>query len=108
VKGIEICGKTGTAENYKRVNGERIQFTDHSIFIAFAPKDDPKIAIAIFIENGYWGSRWAAPIASLMIEKYINGFVDRDLVEQKMLTQGLEDEYNKQLEIENYVAQKEK
>ena len=107
VKGIEICGKTGTAENFKRVNGERIQFTDHSIFIAFAPKDDPKIAIAIFIENGYWGSRWAAPIASLMIEQYINGFVDRDRVEQKMLTQGLEEEYSKQLEIENYVAKKE-
>ena len=108
VKNIEICGKTGTSENFKRVNGERIQFTDHSIFIAFAPKDNPKIAIAVFIENGYWGSRWAAPIASLMIEKYINGFVDRDWIEQKMLTQGLEEEYSNQLEIENYIAQEEK
>ncbi len=112
VKGIEICGKTGTAENYKRINGERIQFTDHSIFVAFAPKDNPKIAIAIFIENGYWGSRWAAPIASLMIEKYINGFIGesaaRQYAQQKMLTQGLEEEYKKQLEIENYSAQKEK
>ena len=42
------------------------------VLIAFAPKENPKIAIAVFIENGYWGSRWAAPIASLMIEKYLN------------------------------------
>ena len=108
IDGIEICGKTGTAENFKRINGERIQFTDHSIFIAFAPKDDPKIAIAVFVENGYWGSRWAAPIASLMIESYINGEIKRDWLEKRMLEGSLEDEYNKQLEIENYVAQKEK
>jgi len=108
ISDIEICGKTGTAENFKRVNGERIQFTDHSIFIAFAPKDDPKIAIAVFVENGYWGSRWAAPIASLMIEKYIKGEVKRDWLEKRMLEGSLEEEYNKQLEIENYVAQEEK
>ncbi len=108
VENIEICGKTGTAENFKRINGKRIQFTDHSIFIAFAPKDNPKIAIAIFVENGYWGSRWAGPIASLMIEKYINGTVKRKNIEQKMLNEGLEDEYKKQLELENYVAKKEK
>jgi len=60
---IIICGKTGTAQN---PHGE-----DHSIFIAFAPKDDPKIAIAVYVENGGFGSTWAAPIASLMIEKYL-------------------------------------
>jgi len=108
VEGIEICGKTGTAENFKRIDGEKVAFTDHSIFIAFAPKDNPKIAIAVFIENGYWGSRWAAPIASLMIEKYINGSVKRENIEHKMLTQGLAEEYKNQLEKENYVAQKEK
>jgi len=59
----EIYGKTGTAQN---PHGE-----DHSIFIAFAPKENPKIAIAVYIENGGWGSTWAAPIASLMIEKYL-------------------------------------
>ncbi len=107
ISDIEICGKTGTAENFKRINGERIQFTDHSIFIAFAPKDNPKIAIAVFVENGYWGSRWAAPIASLMIEKYIKGDISRDWIEKRMLEGSLEEEYNKQLEIENYVAQKE-
>ncbi len=112
VEGIDICGKTGTSENSKRINGKKVDFTDHSIFVAFAPKDNPKIAIAVFIENGYWGSRWAAPIASLMIEKYINGFIGpsaiRQNAEKKMLTQGLEDEYNKQLQIESYSAQKEK
>jgi penicillin-binding protein 2 len=107
ISDIQICGKTGTAENFKRINGERIQFTDHSIFIAFAPKDNPKIAIAVFVENGYWGSRWAAPIASLMIEKYIKGEITRDWLEKRMLEGSLEEEYNKQLEIENYVAQKE-
>ena len=112
VQGIEICGKTGTSENFKRINGKKVAFTDHSIFVAFAPKENPKIAIAVFIENGYWGSRWAAPIATLMIEKYINGFIGdsyaRQNAENKMLTQGLEEEYKKQLDIENYVAQKEK
>ncbi len=107
IKDIEICGKTGTAENFARINGEKVQFTDHSIFIAFAPKDDPKIAIAVFVENGYWGSRWAAPIASLMIEKYIKGSVSRDWLEKRMLEGSLEEEYEKQLEIESYVAQKE-
>lgn len=61
---IRVCGKTGTAEN---PHGK-----DHSIFIAFAPKDDPKIAIAVFIENGGYGATWAAPTAKLMIEKYLN------------------------------------
>ena len=69
VEGIEICGKTGTAENFTRIDGKQVQLTDHSIFIAFAPKANPKIAIAVFVENGYWGNRYAGKIASLMIEK---------------------------------------
>src|SRR5690606_37505536 len=77
VPGIEIGGKTGTAENFTRINGKRVQLTDHSIFIAFAPVDDPKIAIAVFVENGYWGSRWAGRIAGLMIEKYLKGEISR-------------------------------
>jgi penicillin-binding protein 2 len=88
VKGIEICGKTGTAEN---PHGQ-----DHSIFIAFAPKDDPKIALAVFVENGYWGSRWAGPIASLMIEKYLTGNITNTSNEKRMLNGSLEDEYEKQ------------
>ena len=68
---IVICGKTGTAQN---PHGE-----DHSIFIAFAPKNEPKIALAVYVENGGWGSKWAAPIASLMIEKYTNSKTNTDL-----------------------------
>ena len=95
IRGIEVCGKTGTAENFTRIEGETTQLTDHSIFIAFAPKDDPKIAIAVFIENGYWGSRWAAPIASLMIEDYLTGKVKRKWLEKRMKEGSLEDEYAK-------------
>ncbi|AVI51080.1 penicillin-binding protein 2 [Pukyongia salina] len=95
VPGIEICGKTGTAENYTRVNGKRMQLTDHSVFIAFAPKDDPKIAIAVFVENGYWGSRWAGRIASLMIEKYLKGEISRKDLETFILNGSLEEEYAK-------------
>ncbi|MGA0896043.1 MAG: penicillin-binding protein 2 [Flavobacteriaceae bacterium] len=97
IDGIEVCGKTGTVENFIRLNGEKTQLTDHSIFIAFAPKEDPKIALAVFIENGYWGGRWAAPIASLMIEKYLNGNVKRNWLEERMLQGSLEAEYEKPL-----------
>jgi len=95
IKSIDVCGKTGTAENFTRINGEIVQLTDHSIFIAFAPKENPKIAIAVFIENGYWGARWAAPIASLMIEDYLTGQVKRIRLEKRMLTGSLIEEYQK-------------
>lgn len=95
VPGIEICGKTGTAENFAIVNGKKTQLTDHSIFIAFAPKDNPKIAIAVFIENGYFGSRFAGKIASLMIEKYIKNDITRIDLETWILKHSLEHEYVK-------------
>ena len=76
---VSICGKTGTAQN---PHGE-----DHSIFIAFAPKDNPKIAIAVYVENAGFGSTYAAPIASLMIEKYLKGNISssRLWLEKRML-----------------------
>ena len=95
IKGIEVCGKTGTAENFTKIDGVKTQLTDHSIFIAFAPKEDPKIAIAVFIENGYWGGRWAAPIASLMLEQYINKEVKRSWLEKRMVEGSLASEYDK-------------
>ena len=107
VRGIEICGKTGTAENFTSVNGEKVQFEDHSVFIAFAPKDNPKVAIAVFVENGYWGSRWAGPIATLMIEKYLNGETSRPWLEQRMIEGSLQNEYDKQLLTIQTLAQKE-
>jgi penicillin-binding protein 2 len=95
VPGIEICGKTGTAENFVKIDGVKTQLTDHSIFVAFAPKDNPTIAIAVFVENGYWGSRFAGRIASLMIEKHIKGEITRKDMERWILTHSLEDEYAK-------------
>lgn len=65
IPGITVCGKTGTAQN---PHGK-----DHSVFFAFAPKENPKIAIAVFVENAGFGATWAAPIASLMIEEYLTG-----------------------------------
>ena len=95
IDGINIAAKTGTAENFIRVNGKRMQLTDHSIFVAFAPVEDPKIAIAVFVENGYYGARVAGPIASLMIEKYLKGEVFRCDLERQMLEKSLEHEYMK-------------
>ena len=86
---IEMCGKTGTAEN---PHGQ-----DHSIFTVFAPRKNPKIAIAIIVENGYWGSRWAAPIASLLVEKYITGEISRPEMEKRMIEGDLSEEYLNQL-----------
>ncbi|MBR4738842.1 MAG: penicillin-binding protein 2 [Bacteroidales bacterium] len=74
VDGLDVCGKTGTAENYGN---------DHSVFICFAPKDNPKIALAVYVENAQGGGgTWAAPIAGLLVEKYINGEVKRKDVEK--------------------------
>lgn len=77
IDSVTMCGKTGTAEN---PHGD-----DHSLFMAFAPADNPRIAIAVIIENAGFGSRWALPVASLMIEKYITGKIKRTDVEEEML-----------------------
>ena len=81
VPGLDICGKTGTAQN---PHGE-----DHSIFIAFAPKDNPKIAIAVYVENGGFGATYAVPIASLMIEKYLKDTLSRPDLEKFLLEANL-------------------
>jgi len=88
LEGLPMAGKTGTAEN---PHGQ-----DHSIFMAFAPVDNPKIALAIIVENGYWGSRWAAPIASLMMEQYIHGQISRPALEKTMVEGSLVGEYRVQ------------
>lgn len=74
---VTVCGKTGTAEN---PHGE-----DHSIFIAFAPKEEPKIAVSVYVENGGFGNIWAAPISSLVIEKYLNDTISRSYLEEYVL-----------------------
>ncbi|PWH85618.1 penicillin-binding transpeptidase domain-containing protein [Brumimicrobium oceani] len=77
IKDIVVSGKTGTAQN---PHGE-----DHSVFMAFAPFDNPKIAIAVFVENAGFGGTWAAPIASLMMEKYLTGEIADTLKEKRIL-----------------------
>jgi penicillin-binding protein 2 len=79
IPGVIACGKTGTAQN---PHGD-----DHSVFITFAPKDDPKIAVVAYVENGGFGATWAAPIASLLVEKYLKGEIspERKALEQRVL-----------------------
>ena len=77
VGGFTVCGKTGTAENPPN--------EDHSIFTAFAPKDEPRIAISVIVENGGFGNIWAAPIASLMAEKYLTDSISRPYMEEYVL-----------------------
>ncbi|MGP8215074.1 MAG: penicillin-binding protein 2 [Bacteroidia bacterium] len=77
IPGVIMCGKTGTAQN---PNGR-----DNSLFIAFAPMDHPKIAICVVIERGGWGAEWAAPLASLMVEKYLTDTIKRPDVEKRIM-----------------------
>ncbi len=93
VEGIDICGKTGTSENFAKIGGKKVQLKDHSIFVAFAPKDNPKIAIAVMVENGGYGATIAGPIASLMIEKYLRQKITRIDLEKRILATSLQSEY---------------
>jgi len=77
LRDIIVCGKTGTAQN---PHGK-----DHSVFIAFAPKENPRIAITVFVENAGFGATYAAPVASLMIEKYLKGEISNKYAEQRIL-----------------------
>jgi penicillin-binding protein 2 len=70
--GVAVCGKTGTVENYAVIGGQKTKLDNHSVFVCFAPKNDPKIAIAVVVQNSGYGATWAGPIASLMMEKYLN------------------------------------
>lgn len=81
INGISVCGKTGTAQN---PHGE-----DHSVFIAFAPMENPKIAIAVYVENSGFGGTWAAPIASLMMEQYLTDSISDKLKEKRILEANL-------------------
>jgi penicillin-binding protein 2 len=82
IKDIVVCGKTGTVQN---PHGE-----DHSVFIAFAPMHKPKIAIAVFVENAGFGGKWAAPIANLMMEKYLLKKITNKEKEEKMMKANLD------------------
>ena len=106
VPGIEISGKSGTAENFTKINGKKTQLTDHSIFVAYAPKNEPKIAIAVLVENGYYGSTWAGRISSLMIEKYLRGFITLERIEKLVINKSLEEEYKKPFSNKSFTINK--
>jgi penicillin-binding protein 2 len=74
---LDMCGKTGTAQN---PHGD-----DHSVFVCFAPRNNPKICVAVLVENAGYGSAWAAPIASLTIERYLTGKTNRPEMEKNMM-----------------------
>ncbi len=76
IDSLDVCGKTGTAQNPRGA--------DNSVFICFAPMDNPKIAIAAYVENGGFGATYAAPMASLMVEKYLKGETSRPALEKRM------------------------
>ena len=90
IENIVVCGKTGTAQNNAIVNGEVKKMKNHAFFVAFAPRDNPKIAIAVIVENSGFGGTYAAPIASLMMEKYL---LDTISVKRKPLVKTMLD-YN--------------
>ena len=77
IEGIAMCGKTGTAQN---PHGK-----DHSIFICFAPRQNPRIAIAVYVENAGFGATWAVPVASLLVEKYLKGSISRPWMEERIV-----------------------
>jgi penicillin-binding protein 2 len=84
IDSVDFCGKTGTVEN---PHG-----SDHSVFVAFAPREDPKIAIFVYVEYGVWGARYAAPMDSLMMEKYLKRDITsrrRKYTEKRMLEANL-------------------
>ena len=80
IPGLDVCGKTGTAQN---PHGK-----DNSVFICFAPKDNPRIAVAAYVENAGFGATWALPVASLMLEKYLKGEIspERQYLEDRLMT----------------------
>ena len=78
IPGIDICAKTGTAQNKRVIDKKVVELKDHSLFVCFAPKEDPKIAVSVIIENGGFGATWAGPMAYLLVEKYLTDSLRAD------------------------------
>ena len=97
IPGINMCAKTGTAENYRTVEGRRVKLRNHSLFACFAPRENPRIAVAVIVENGGYGKDAAAPIASLLVEKYLRDSISTDRLE-------LEDEITGHNFMPNYLV----
>ena len=97
IPGINMCAKTGTAENKQRIEGRTIKLKNHSLFACFAPRENPKIAVAVIVENGGYGKDAAAPIASLLVEKYLRDTISTDRL-------ALEDEITGHNLMPNYLV----
>jgi penicillin-binding protein 2 len=80
IKDIRVCAKTGTAEKFKILEGRKIQLEDNAVFVCFAPRDNPKIAIAVVVENAGFGGTWGGPIARILMEKYLNDTLTKQTV----------------------------
>ncbi|HET6254104.1 MAG TPA: penicillin-binding protein 2 [Puia sp.] len=100
IPGIDICGKTGTADNKIRIDGRVLMLRPHSIFACFAPRENPKIAVAVIVENGGHGAYAAAPIASLLVEKYLRDTIATDRLE-------LEDEMTNKNTMPKYLVRQQ-
>lgn len=100
IPGINMCAKTGTAENKQVIDGRVVRLRTHSIFACFAPRENPRIAVAVIIENGGYGKDAAAPIASLLVEKYLRDTISTDRLE-------LEDEMTARNLMPNYLVRKQ-
>jgi penicillin-binding protein 2 len=82
IPGINMCAKTGTAQNMIVLDGKRYELKENSTFVCFAPREDPQIALAVVVENAGAGGTWAGPIASLLVEKYLRDTLSRERLKQ--------------------------
>jgi penicillin-binding protein 2 len=89
IPGINMCAKTGTAENKRVIDGRVVKLHNHSIFVCFAPRENPKIAVAVIVENGGYGGAQAAPIASLLVEKYLRDTLRAERIQEVSRISGL-------------------
>jgi len=80
IPGLNMCAKTGTAENYLLLEGKKTKLKNNALFVCFAPRENPKIAIAVVIQNAGYGATWAAPIGSLLVEKYLHDTLTQERV----------------------------
>ena len=101
IPGIDVCAKTGTAENYTMLDGKRLKLPNNSMFVCFAPKDNPRIAIAVTVQNAGFGATWAGPIARILMEKYLNDTIQKKSKEdlERISNTNLMPEYFKRLQF---------
>jgi penicillin-binding protein 2 len=80
IPGINVCAKTGTSQVFRILDKKRVELPNNSMFVAFAPMENPRIAIAVVVENAGYGATWAGPIARILIEKYLNDTIQKSSI----------------------------